>query len=651
MLTTFSSKSGSTTASMFYRPPTVAAPAYPGAVAHTAAPAPRPNVTDDYERWYTEPASNNRMLLSLRSGIHSEIAWALDRLCRLCNNDQFFLRTIPGLTDALFEWPEWYIAQSQRPAADLTALFSISPAETRMRRHALEAMFVMRNAAVNEANADALVSHKKTVPLILSALHAVKPTTDDNSEFLLHATDLFQHVAPTFILPSRSAPPTSSPLAPLLELVGTSNRSLIISSLTCLNLLFTNHAVAFHLSSDSPALAASLRYLPLLSDRSLVDACLNYLYAHLSHPTMAKAFLLHRDMPSTLKLLASQIISEQLEENVETEICGPVATAPAVASATRDHELTEEELNGIISMPEPQRCFEWMRLMFVGHPEGEMTQVDFWNLYKDIFVPFQEQYHLLVASDVIKNVNVVFPQAQAMVLPGNPQRFVVRGVDRRKENSPSERFKCQWNRSQCETPPFSSAGELYDHVLVHINSIDEQETECLWSTCGHGALAKANLRAHVLTHLPSAQPAPKHPIQSDTITLPHAAYPHPTPDPTTRPLPPPRYTSVTVRKPIIDTPSSSLTALLCIRILFRTSFAAVEAAPRVDADHFGFPGVVEDEEDHEEMELEVSASELELEGGRRGKKAFVGVRRLLEGVRLREETLNDWITEMIQAVM
>ena len=103
--------------------------------------------------------------------------------------------------------------------------------------------------------------------------------------------------------------------------------------------------------------------------------------------------------------------------------------------------------------------------MFIAKPDGELTQVDFWNLYKDVFLPHQERYPLLVASEVIKNVNAVFPQAQAMVLPGPPQRFVVRGVDRRQGPSTSTQFKCRWDQSQCAAEPFVATDALYEHIL------------------------------------------------------------------------------------------------------------------------------------------------------------------------------------------
>lgn len=287
--------------------------------------------------------------------------------------------------------------------------------------------------------------------------------------------------------------------------------------------------------------------------------------------------------------------------------------------------------------------------MFVAKPDSELTQVDFWNLYKDVFSPYQDQYPLLVASDVIKNVNSVFPQAQAMVLQGQVQRFIVRGVDRRKDSVTNERFKCLWDRSQCAVPVFTSPGDLYEHLLEHLAQAETSETDCLWATCFRKVLPKSDLRSHILTHISSSQPPQKHPSQSDTITLPSEDSPYPTPTPTSRPPPPPRSTIITYERPLLDPPSTALTALLCIRILFRTSFASADAAPRVDADHFGFPGIVEAQEDQDIDPGDGESSDNEQEGERRGRKAFIGVRRLMEGVRIRDEILMGWITEMIDA--
>ncbi|KAL7285455.1 hypothetical protein ACG7TL_000552 [Trametes sanguinea] len=611
---------------------------------------PRPNTTDDYERWYTEATPNNRMLLSLRSGIDSEVAWALDRLCRLCQNEQFMLRAIPGLTDALFEWPEWYTKEGAKQYAADAAFFSLPPQKERKRRHAIESLFILRNAAMHPSNAEELAIHPKTRDLILCALHEINPDSDANSEFLLYVMEILQSIATNIVLPPTGSSPKASPIGPLQRIAGySSNRSLIIASLTALTIMYSNPSNTSHLSAQSPALETSMNVLPLILDKELIDAALNYMYAHLSSPPMTKAFLLHPRMPGTLRLLVSLILADQMEENVSFEIGMPVYTAPTQAPTVKDHELTKEELDHLLTLSEPQRCYEWMKAMFVAKADGELTQVDFWNLYKDAFLPFQDRHTLLVASDVIKNVTTVFPQAQAMVLPGPPQRFIVRGVDRRKDLSANAQFKCKWDRSQCEAEPFASTEALYEHILEkHITPFEGAHMPCLWVTCQQSSVTKAQMRGHVLTHLPDMQPPPKHPAQPETITLPSPGYPHPVPDPTTRPPPPARSTRVTYMRPHVDPPPSSLTALLILRVLFRASFASSDTAPRADDDHFGFPGLVDDPEEDAEEDQNKS-SDSDMEGERRGRKAFIGIRYLMEDVRMRHETFQGWVTEMVDA--
>lgn len=604
-----------------------------------------PNVTDDYERWYTEATPSNRMVLSIRSGINSEIAWALDRLYRLCANDQFSLKNIPGLTDALFEWPEWYATEGYL-VAEQHRLFAMPDAEHRKRRHAIECIFVLRNSATNEPNASELANHSRTLPLLFNALTNLAPDTDMNVEFVIYAIELLQAISQGVILPD-PASNEKDPLPTLLQIAGhSSNRSLIVSALTLLAQLFSNIQNTRRLDSNSPALAASIRYLPLFVDRALAEASLNYLYAHLSHPPMVKAFLHHPLMPSTLRVLVSFLLSEQVEETVNLDISAASRAIPATTVVIPVHDLTKEELETLVPMPEPQRCYEWMKIMFVATPDGELTQVDFWTLYKDAFTPFADRHPVLVASDVIKNVNVVFPQAQAMVLPGPPQRFVVRGVDRCKNTEAAPRFKCLWERFQCPATPFEAPGELYDHLLQHLESSENPEPPCLWATCSLPSTSKQRLRPHVLTHLSSSQPPAKHPSQDDIITVTADGESYPFTDPTKRRPPPLRQTNISYTRPVADPPSAALTALLIIRILFRSSFVATtDTAPRVDGEHFGFPGVVEDDEGDDVVE-DIGG---ELEGERRGRRAFVGVRRMMEDVRMKDETLMSWIVEMVYA--
>jgi chromatin structure-remodeling complex subunit RSC9 len=300
------------------------------------------------------------MLLSLRSGIDSEIAWALERLCRLCDNEQFVLKAIPGLTDVLFEWPEWYAGEGASQTTGAASLFSPPPDQERRCRHALECLFILRNAALNEPNALELSTHPRTQPLIFQTLHNVKVDSDANSEFVLHAIELLQAVAFKVHLSNRTPRLYVEALSKIEQIAGqSSDRSLIIASLTALTLVYSSPSNLVHISVDSPAFSASIKYLPLFVDKPLVEACLNYLYTHLSHPPMAKAFLLHPNMPSVLKLLVCLLLSEQVEESVLLDISGPVQTVPALVTTMRDHELTKEELDDLLPKPEPQRCYDW----------------------------------------------------------------------------------------------------------------------------------------------------------------------------------------------------------------------------------------------------------------------------------------------------
>jgi chromatin structure-remodeling complex subunit RSC9 len=257
-----------------------------------------------------------------------------------------------------------------------------------------------------------------------------------------------------------------------------------------------------------------------------------------------------------------------------------------------------------------------MKNSFELRPDGEVTQVEFWNLYKDTFWPYRDVHTLLTAGEVIGKLSTVFPNAQAMVLPGMPQRFVVRGLVRK----PETRFLCAWEHNQCPTAPFQSRGELVEHVHGHITERVEDEFPCLWASCSQAALPKASLWPHVATHLPGP-------------TLPGPA------------LSEQAATTFSVPRAINDPTPTSLTALLCIRLLFHLSHSAAGSAPRLDADHFGFPGTVEEDED----EVIVIPVEDEAEGEQRGRKAFISIRHLLERVQIKDDALTGWIAEMLEA--
>ncbi|KZS93411.1 hypothetical protein SISNIDRAFT_441262 [Sistotremastrum niveocremeum HHB9708] len=602
----------------------------------------RPQITtDDYEPWYTQPSPSNRMLLSLKSEIPKEVEWALDRLCRLSRNEQFFVRAIPGLIDALCQWPEWYVNERAQGRKLDSIVFCSSPEDVQLRRHALESLFVLRNASFNDANAVELATHRRTQNLLGRALTFLDDQSDIDAEFLVNCIELLHSCAPTLVLPPASASPTRPiHLARLENLtLHSTNRSLIIPSLLTLTLLLHNPKNAGHFSATSPALTAGLRYLPLFVDTPLTTACLEFLYAHLSNSSMCQAFLLHPELRNTVRLLLTLIISEQAVEETSVEISATVDIESVPSVEQKNYELVGEELDTIVAMPEPERSLKWLKTIFATHPTGELTQVEFWNLYKDTFTKYAADHPMLAAADVIKNVTVVFPHAQAMVIQGPPQKFVIRGIDRRKVATSEERFKCLWDRSSCSAAPLSTARELWSHLTDHL-ALSTSEA-CLWGQCPYTNSATAELTRHLMTHIaPTTQP-PKYPGQPEIPTPSTGAVSDTAP--TTRVPPPPPNPSIKYITPTADAPNRTLIALLIIRILFRASFASVDAAPRADGDHFGFPGVLEEmEEEQPDMSTDIQSMEGEL----CGRRVFVSVRDLLNSVKLRDASLMNWINEM-----
>jgi chromatin structure-remodeling complex subunit RSC9 len=300
------------------------------------------------------------MVLALCSGIEHEVHWALDRLLRLSNNttEPLLLKSRPGLLDALFEWPEWYATEGHKYYSDTTMLFIVPEQLRHKRRHAQISLLILRNSTLVEENISDIQYHTHTIPFIVNALYNVDPTIDENAEFILHTIDLLHGIAGRFAVNSNWD--LRHVLYPLQRIVSASNnRSIIISALSTITVFLSFPHHQGYLSQDSPVLTTCIKYLPLFVDKILIDACLGYLYVHLSSLPMAKAFLLHPSMPAVLKLLVNLLIAEQRDERVEQEIGPPPYTTNANTASLKQHELTKEERETLLPMSEPERCYEW----------------------------------------------------------------------------------------------------------------------------------------------------------------------------------------------------------------------------------------------------------------------------------------------------
>ncbi|KDQ20295.1 hypothetical protein BOTBODRAFT_27711 [Botryobasidium botryosum FD-172 SS1] len=629
----------------------------PAAATAPAAAPPRRHVVsppDASEQWYLEPTPSNRMVLALRSGIDDEVSWALLRLANLSNEHghRFNLAAIPGLTDALFLWPQEFIA-AYREEQLRHALFAPTTSSASCQKHAVESLLVLRNASLLETNATHLFNHSRMIPTIADIL-SLPDIADAYPEFLYYALELLQSLAPNVVLPAPDSADTQPiPLSALYDIAKTTtDRTMLIAVFSALTLILSHPSNVSHtqISSISPAILV----LPLSTDTPLLTAALDYIFTVLMHPPAAKAFLLRLEMPSTVKMLVALLKAEQPEEIKEIPIGPPIRT-DQVEAKREDYVLTEEDKQRLIPMAEPERSFDWMGTVFEFSAGAEQTQVTFWTLYRDTFTPYADQQPLLPAAEIIKNVTIAFPQSQAMVLPGDTPRFIIQNIRRRARPSEADRtrFKCRWERETCQAggTPFSSPDELYAHLLGHLDTAEP--AACAWGTCAHPATSLANLRGHILTHLPPPVDPPKHPSQPSGITLSASQMtPEPLANPIAREPPPPPKTTLKYSVARAHAPSTTLTALLILRLVFHAAFPryASADAPGEDDERFGFPEIPASAGNAAAGEQDGGADAAEDEGERRGQRAFESVRTLLTGVKLADDALMGWIAEMISAV-
>ncbi|CAE6400718.1 unnamed protein product [Rhizoctonia solani] len=601
---------------------------------------------DGSESWYLENDVSNRMVLSMRSGIAGEVGWALTRLGNLAHlwGNRYSLQNMPGSVDALFALADWYIDNmTSSPGLDL---FSADKDTWTRRAHALEALLILRNSALEDSNMRPILQHPYTLTFISNTLYKLRPA-ESHAEFVVYTLDILQALGPHLVLP----PPANEeitkrqglhrkkkrkhekpvvPVARISEIAATSDdRALIVSALSALTALFSVPENTPHIESCSQALDAALRYLPLTQDRPLLTTSLDYLFTHLSYAPVSKAFLMSPQMPETVKLLVAVLRLEQREEIRSQPLPPTSSPANPPAPTHKDYQLSLEELQKLIPIPEPGRSIQWMQTVFVAAPEEEQTQVTLWSLYRDTFTPYTHQYPPLNASDVIRNVTIAFPSAQPMVFPGPPQRFVIRGIGRRQQPV-QDRFKCHWSRGACAAEIFKSPAELHRHLEEHLNAAGVvPPAQCLWATCTHTD-EPARLGTHVLTHVPapqSSEPTPHANSQLNTVAY-HVAAAH---------------------SP--ETTSMLLTALLVLRLIWRAAIPATlhagASVPKADEDHFGFPappGLLDRGTEEDEMGGEA------LEGEKRGVLAFKTVVERLQGVKMADEVLMSWVTEMVESV-
>ncbi|KAF8323049.1 hypothetical protein DL93DRAFT_2092778 [Clavulina sp. PMI_390] len=606
----------------------------------------KPTPGDGEEIWYLDGGYNNRTALSLISEIPAEATWALSRLVALSDehNSRFVLITVPKLTEAILYAPLKYVKYYATQHESFSP-FSPTPRTHLLCKHATESLLVLRNALHNELNVTHLVQDPDAISVIGQILQL--PFEDErNTEMIIYALEILQILGPHMSPDEDGENPFDEiPINALERMVTDSmDRALLTHAINVLTLLMTPpsspapnapppYSPPYNPSADSPTMQRVLHFLTLVQDNLLLMAALEFLAAYLTSLPATQAFLLDPKLAQTLRLLAGVLRYEQRLETQTMPLGSPLRTAER-EPGWLPYELSEEELRRIAPMPEPERSFQWMKKMFENAPGAELTQVVFWTLYKDTFAPLSEYApSMLQAADIIRNVTIEFPEATASVVndASGTSRFVILNIRRRGKPGSPLRFRCQWNGGTgCADANPTSPEELYQHLVTShlalpqddLSQIGQQTNalRCQWSTCDYVTSDPNSLRQHILTHIPTTIPAPKHPSQPPAVTLPSAdalasdigkmSLGSNAMSPLSRPPPPPPTAVLRFRTaPDMGTPSSiALLALYSLRMLFWASFAdSSSSAPVHDEDKFGFPALPSIQQDLEKEEKEMEA--------------------------------------------
>lgn len=345
--------------------------------------------------------------MSIRSGIASEIDWALDRLIVVSYTEPDIIRLsdFPGLLIGLLDLVRDFVdAVHGLPGHEQAVLSRAMEGNQRtsiVRRRATEASMVLRNLAGEKLNLKSFSESKKLIAVIASALEVgaqVDEEKEGSAELRVYLLEVLEFVGEfvTLALPGRSLSngrssqpeDASSPsvrLFPLLVALTTStDRALVLLAYRCLAALSLNEVSDSVLSLSTynlPQLAVhhpfphpihtAIELLPL-SDADISMAALNFIYRHTLLPSNAALFCSRPELIHILRLICTKLHIGETKEVLEVTIpmkgaesdnwysklpqVHKTARAPAAA---RELSLKLSPADPLHTVAEPLRTLTW----------------------------------------------------------------------------------------------------------------------------------------------------------------------------------------------------------------------------------------------------------------------------------------------------
>jgi chromatin structure-remodeling complex subunit RSC9 len=309
------------------------------------------------------PGIQQRIAMALRSGLHEEIDWALHELVRMSYElgDDIRLEGVLGLADALLD--------------KISTLFKYIPSSSSNKRRpayinfqskeydkVLEAMLILRNAALQEDNAIFLALKvprtKVVVERILNLPCAEYP---ELMELRYYGLDVAESIIPFTLITGEDDPLYVA----VKELLLSPERSSLILGLKALARMAVNDENN-SLLQDIPT-ESSLRVQQLLlleDDEELVNAALDFLYQFTTYKSnvqtlVAKSGGMNKLVNSLVRLMAYGAKEQKVTINVLKRMI------PLEKLNAEPPTLSSEVLSGLLKLNEPERCIQWFYIPII----------------------------------------------------------------------------------------------------------------------------------------------------------------------------------------------------------------------------------------------------------------------------------------------
>lgn len=498
-----------------------------------------------------------RTLQGLRSQVSEEQDYALHHLVKISHErgDKYKFDAFPNLAEGLIEYVlgisslfydvKWEICYSE-DNHQVNTLDGISgtpdilqkikslkridtPDEMETREFALrlnkvlEAGLTIRNLSLLEDNAKYLADMPQLRDFLSIALNL--PALPVVTEMKHYALEIAEQVT-RFWRMNELDPLYQSLLAQIGE---GQDRGAILTALRAVSRISMSLEEVNHLRNIPALVIRRLCEWIMLEDDELVGACLDFFYQYTAVPENL-AFLLSHSNDIPIPSFLAQL-TRLLQYNASTQYTKTIATRQIpTTSATEIPNIPEDLLQQFLKYDEPDRSNHWLRAVFEEDPDSHITQIALWQAYQYRFSDHTTpQIGLLPAAEFIKNVSTIFAGANAQVVSGPTQKFIIKGIrPRHAPMDPKGRVysRCLWRISKSKpcSEFFLRPKSIFDHIIGSHIGVERNDDgtwnlgsnlgttqlprDCLWADCRHFSRRDGTppttfeLGMHIKTHLP-----------------------------------------------------------------------------------------------------------------------------------------------------